>query len=113
MTNTEKLKMYQEKNKLIKKLDLVLTTPTPRGMTVSGVDYEVWKLELEDSIRYQEILVISFKGGGKLPICVTGNSNSANLRVLAENIDGGDYSFVPMYSRIKETWTLVTLAQDD
>ena len=109
MTNTEKLNMFQEKNSFIKKLDLILTTPVPKGMTVEGVEYEVYQKEIDDILRYQEVIVITFQGGGILPLSVTGNSNSANLQVIADHINGGEYGFVPAYMRIKELWERVDL----
>lgn len=109
MTDLEKLAMYQEKNSFIRKLDLVLTTPTPKGMTIAGVDYEVWEREIDGIRRFQEVIVLTFKGGGTLPISATGNSNSANFEVIAKHINGGDYDFVPTYMKIKELWTLVNL----
>ena len=109
MTDMEKFRMFQEKNSFIRKLNLVLTTPKPKGMSVEGVEYEVWKREIEGVMRYQEIIVLTFQGGGILPISANGNSNSANFRVIAENINGGDYSFTPTYMKIKELWSLVDL----
>lgn len=113
MTEKEKLEMYREKESFIKKLDLILTTPTPRGMSVTDVEYELYKKENENGTTwFQEILVITFRGGGQLPVSIDGNSNSANLLVLAQNINGGDYGFKPTYEAIKETWQKVDLGED-
>lgn len=113
MTTKEKLEMYREKESFIRKLDLVLTTPTPKGMSVTDVEYEVYKKDNKDGLTwFQEILVITFKGGGTLPVSISGNSNSANFQVLAQNINGGDYSFKPCYEIIKETWQRVNLDED-
>lgn len=109
MTTTEKLEMYKEKNKFIKKLDLILTTPPPRGMTVEAVDYEVY----QQDERFQEFIVITFQGGAICPIGVGGNSNLANLQEVAEYIARPDYILIPMYERVKETWTLVNLEEDN
>ena len=109
MTKQEKLQMFKEKNSFIRRLDLALTTPVPKGMTITGVDYEVWEREVEGTTWYQEIIVLTFKGGGMLPISANGNSNSANFEAIATNINGGDYSFSPTYKRIKELWKQVDL----
>lgn len=108
MTREERIEMFKEKNKFIQKLELILTTPCPKGISVQSIDYEVWEREIDDILRYQEVIVITFEGG-ILPISVSGNSNSANLRVVSNNIDGGDYSFSPTYMRIKDLWTKLDL----
>jgi hypothetical protein len=109
MTEMEKFRMYQEKERFIRKLDLILTTPKPKGMSVEGVEYELWTRKTDELTMYQEVIVITFIGGGTLPLSANGISNSANLRVIAENIDGGEYSFVPTYMKIKDLWTKVDL----
>lgn len=109
MTEMEKFRMYQEKNAFIRKLDLVLTTPTPKGLTVEQIDYELYKKEAEATTWYQEVIVFTYKGGGTLPVSVNGNSNLANLKVIAQYAAGGDYSFKSAYETLKESWTLVDL----
>ncbi len=109
MTDMEKFRMYQDKYRFVQKLDLILTTPTPKGFTTESIDYELWEREIDGFKSYQEVIVITFKGGGQLPISVNGNSNLANLQEVARYCEGGDYYFVPCYQRIKELWTKVDL----
>lgn len=114
MTNMERIEMYKEKARFIAALDLALTTPTPKGMTVTDVEYEVYRQDLTNygasiTEAWYEFIVITFKGGSKLPISVSGNSNSANFGVLAKNINGGDYSEFQYYERIKEAAEFIDL----
>ena len=67
MTDMEKFRMYQGKYRFIQKVDLILTTPTPKGFTTESIDYELWEREFEGLKSYQEVIVITFKGGGQLP----------------------------------------------
>lgn len=109
MTDMEKFRMYQDKYRFIQKVDLILTTPTPKGFTTESIDYELWEREFEGLKSYQEVIVITFKGGGQLPFSANGNSNIANFQQVATYCEGGDYSFVPTYQKIKEFWTRVDL----
>lgn len=107
MTVNERLEMYREKDSFIKKLDLVLTTPTPRGMSIYGIEYEVYRKIPED--WFQEVIVLTFDGDAICPIIVTGNSHTANLCDIAKNISAPDFSAVHLYNKIKETHTKVDL----
>lgn len=104
MTTEEKLEMFKEKDSFIRRLDLVLTTPVPRGMSVSGVDYEVY----QNGTSFYEFIVIQFKGGAFVPIAVSGNSNAANFQVVAENINGGDYSSLQFYHEVQDRATKIS-----
>ena len=101
MTTEEKLDMFREKDSFIRRLDLALTTPVPRGMSVYGVEYEVY----QNGTSFYEFIVIQFKGGAFVPIPVSGNSNAANFQVVAENINGGDYSSLQFYHEIQDKST--------
>ena len=109
MTDAEKLQVFKDKHKFVQKIDLVLTTPTPKGFTTESIEYELWEREIDGITRYQEVIVITFKGGGILPISANGNSNLANFQQIAKYCEGGEYSFVPTYMRIKDLWTKVEL----
>lgn len=107
MNMNERLDMYREKDSFIRRLDLAITTPTPRGMSIYGIEYEVYQKTPED--WFQEVIVLTFDGDAICPIIVNGNSNIANLCEIAKNISAPDYSAVQMYNRIKELWTRVDL----
>ena len=101
MNETEKLPMYKEKKGFIKALSDVFKTYKPSGSTITGLRYEVYKGR---DNTFAEWLIIEFYGGGELPMPVLGNSNLANLEVIAHNCYGGDYSYVPVYLQTKEQY---------
>lgn len=108
MNINEKLDMYREKDSFIRRLDLALTTPTPRGMSIYGIEYEVYQKE-PDSSWFQEFIILTFEGGAICPINVKGNSNIANLCEIAKNIANPEFPSFPMYQTVKETWIKVDL----
>ena len=82
MTIAEKLEMYREKKQFIDGLCSVFKT-RPKGSSVSEITYEVYKKSFgEDRTDFREWIVVHFDGGGSSPRLVTGNSNTANLKVL-------------------------------
>lgn len=107
MNINERLEMYREKESFIKKLDLVLTTPTPKGMSILSIDYEVYRKESED--WFQEFIILTFKGDAICPINVNGNSNTANLYEVAKNIANPEFPSFPIYQKVKDTWQRVEL----
>ena len=110
MTVIQKVNMFKEKAKFIQKLDLVLTTPKPAGMSIEGVEYEVYtKSPQAGTTWFQEWIVIEYTGGSILPVVVSGNSNSANFQVVADSLHGGDYSALPSYEKCKAEWDRVDL----
>jgi hypothetical protein len=46
--------------------------------------------------------VVKFIGGGKCVRFVSGNSNTANFRVIGEMLDGGYYDEIPTYNGLKD-----------
>lgn len=99
MNETEKILMYKEKKGFIKALSDAFKTYKPHGSTITGLRYEVYRVSERSFVEW---FIVEFYGGGELPMPVTGNSNLANLEVLAHNCYGGDYSYVPMYLQTKE-----------
>jgi hypothetical protein len=108
MNINEKLDMYREKDSFVRRLDLALTTPTPRGMSIYGIEYEVYQKE-PGSSWFQEFIILTFEGGEICPINVKGNSNVANLCEIAKNIANPEFPSFPMYQKVKETWIKVDL----
>lgn len=94
------LAMYKEKKGFISALSETIKNYKPRGLTVEKISYEVYKTA-QGWIR--EWIVVTYYGGGFTAKIVSGNSNSANFKVIAEVLDGGDYSEVPYYLDTKET----------
>lgn len=114
MNYSEKIEMYKEKSRFIKRLNSALTNPQPKGFTASDIRYEVYTVEVKDAEEnphplFQEWIIITFDGGAISPISVGGNSNSANLRVISENIHGGYYSEERTYETVSTTWKQINL----
>jgi hypothetical protein len=114
MTYTERIEMYKEKSRFIKRLNSALTNPQPKGFTAADIRYEVYSIEVKDAGEnpaplFQEWIIITFEGGAISPISVGGNSNAANLRVISENIHGGHYSEEKTYETVSTTWKQINL----
>jgi hypothetical protein len=111
MDNNEKLTMYRRKADFIKRLDAALTKPAPQGSVLTGIRYELYEVFAQEVSKtfYEEFIILEFEGGGTCAICANGNSDCANLRVVANNINGGNYEDEYFYNRIKEKSKLVTL----
>lgn len=100
MTLEEKLKMYEEKKRFIENLNDVFQIE-PKCGSIEGVTYEVYKKSFEDTfegvIEFREWVIVHFVGGGTSPRLVSGNSNTANFKVIGEMLNGGYYSEVRDY----------------
>lgn len=117
MTITEKLKMFEEKKSFIKNVSKVFEV-RPAGSSVDCIDYEVYHKEvvLEDRTiqNYVEFVIVRFFGGGKSVKVVSGNSNTANFRVIGPMLDGGYYDENSYYDSMIETgYSLVALSGED
>jgi hypothetical protein len=69
----------------------------------------------EERDHYVEYVVVNFIGGGKCVRFVSGNSNTANFRVIGGLLEGGYYDEVPDYNSLKErgfTYVILTPATD-
>ena len=110
MTWEDKLKMYKEKQRFIEALSEVFKT-TKHGSTVEGITYEVYTRPFNEQVsETREYVVVHFIGGGKSPRFVSGNSNTANFRILGEMLNGGYYSEVRTYDTLVENgYTKVAL----
>lgn len=114
MTMEEKIKMYRGKKAFIDGLSRVFEAK-PAGSAVETIEYEVYhKVVARDENTYHhyvEFVVITFIGGGKSAKVVTGNSNTANFRVLGPMLDGGHYEENSYYDSMIETgYELVQLS---
>jgi hypothetical protein len=114
MTYAERIEMYKEKSRFIKRLNSALTNPQPKGFTAADIRYEVYSIEVDDVDKiphtlFQEWIIITFDGGATSSISVGGNSNAANLRVISENIHGGYYSEERTYETVSTTWKQINL----
>ena len=114
MTITEKIEMYKNKRNFIKDISKAFETK-PSKTTVTSVDYEVYKKEInEDTIYFAEYVIVNFFGGAKSVRTVNGNSNSANFRVIGELLDGGYYDEVRDYETIEDRgFSLVTFEEKE
>jgi hypothetical protein len=90
MTNEERMEMYREKNGFISLVRNVFTS-MPHGHTVSDITYEVWRNTTDRGTITVEWVIVHYNGGAKCPVRVTGNSNTANFRVIGTLLDGGYY----------------------
>lgn len=114
MTTEEKIKMYREKKAFIDGLSKVFEAK-PAGSAVVTIEYEVYhKVVVHNENTYHhyvEFVVITFVGGGKSAKVVTGNSNTANFRVIGPMLDGGHYEENFYYDSMVETgYELVQLS---
>ena len=74
----------------------------PKTHSVEAITYEVYSKPFNDNVYYAEWIVVHFDGGGSSPRFVTGNSNTANFRVLGDMINGGYYAEVQDYRSLTE-----------
>jgi len=106
MTMEEKLEMYKEKKAFIDGLNNVFET-RPKGSSVVNINYEVYTKEIaRDENIYRSIIefvVLTFTGGGKSAKVVSGNSNTANFRVIGTMLDGGHYEENMYYKSVLES----------
>ena len=94
MTYEEKIQMYKGKKVFIDNISKAFEA-TPRVSSVTSIEYEVYHrtVVVQDIPRdhFVEYLIIQFFGGGKSAMLVTGNSCTANFRILGPRLDGGYY----------------------
>ena len=105
MTRDERMVMYRNKEAFIQRLNLALTDPAPKGSNLIDLRYEVWsgQAKSDPSKTYYEEFVVLVFPAVECPICTNGNSDTANLRVVAGAINGGAYEDVRFYEQIKST----------
>lgn len=97
MSFEERIKMYEGKKQFIENLNEVFQME-PKCGSVEGVTYEVYSKDHgEGRIEYREWVIVHFVGGGKSPRLISGNSNTANFRVIGEMLNGGYYDEVRDY----------------
>ena len=100
MTTVERIEMYKEKKQFIENLNEVFCIE-PGCASVEGASYEVYQKDLtgmfEGITEYREWVVVHYHGGGKAMKLVSGNSNAANMVVIASMLQGGSYDQVQMY----------------
>jgi hypothetical protein len=109
MTVAEKIEMYKEKRAFIKNISKAFEA-SPKGSTVTSIEYEVYKREADNGNTYfREFVVVNFFGGGKSVKNISGNSNTANLRALGTMVDGGYYDEIPDYELTQEVSEKVNL----
>ena len=105
MTVEEKLEMYKGKKAFIDSISRVFEENNTNSSVVS-VNYEVYHKEVvrdENTYQsYREFVVVNYVGGGKSVKTVSGNSNTANFRVIGTMLDGGYYDEVQDYNSLIE-----------
>lgn len=102
MTIAEKIEMYTNKKHFVDGISKVFETLSTTGP--KKISYEVYKKAINENTTYFcEYIVVTFEGGGKSPINVNGNSNSANFRAIGKLIDGGYYDEVEYYKNMEES----------
>ena len=111
MTIEEKLKMYREKKQFIYEVSRTFIK-VPSGHSVEEVSYEVFFKDTEFGPEILEWITVRYKGGGKAHRRVTGNSNSANFREVANMVEGGCYDENTIYWALdKMGWKKLDLYQ--
>jgi hypothetical protein len=105
MTVAEKIEMFKGKKAFIKDISNAFEGKSVNS-SVSKIDYEVYHKEVtRDGNVYQhyvEFVIVRFYGGGKSVKVVSGNSNTANFRVLGSMLDGGYYEDNMGYDKLSE-----------
>lgn len=105
MTFEKRLEMYKNKRAFIKDIALAFNKNTSTH-TVRDITYEVWNKTVETNTYYEEWIIVHFAGGACSPCRVSGNSNTANFRVIGNLIDGGYYKEEFIYAdMIKSGYT--------
>jgi hypothetical protein len=105
MTIAEKLEMYANKKAFIDNVSKAFAKNLSKS-SVTSLEYEVYHRKVtingEERDHYVEYVVVNFIGGGKCVRFVSGNSNTANFRVIGEMLDGGYYDEIPTYNGLKD-----------
>ena len=102
MTIAEKLEMYANKKAFIDNVSKAFAKNLSKS-SVTSLEYEVYRKDIdEERVHFVEYVVVNFIGGGKCVRFVSGNSNTANFRVIGEMLDGGYYDEIPTYNGLKD-----------
>ena len=114
MTITEKIEMYKGKKAFIKNVSKAFEA-TPRISSVTSIDYEVYRKEVnEDTTYFAEYIIVSFFGGSKSVRLVNGNSCTANFREIGKLLDGGYYEENIQYATLEDNgFTFVSISGED
>lgn len=114
MTITEKIEMYKGKKAFIKNVSKAFEA-TPRISSVTSIDYEVYRKEInEDTTYFAEYIIVNFFGGGKSVRLVNGNSCTANFREIGKLLDGGYYEENRQYETLEDNgFTFVSISGED
>lgn len=110
MTMQERIELFRAKKRFVENINEVFQIE-PGVPNVAGVSYEVYMKDFgEDRVDFREWLIVHYVGGGKAPRIASGNSNSANFRVIGTMLNGGCYEDVRMYdTQIANGYTKVEL----
>lgn len=105
MTMEEKIQMYKGKKAFINNISKVFEAGNTNS-TVVSINYEVYHKEVvrdENTYQsYREFVIVNYFGGGKSVKTVSGNSNTANFRVIGTMLDSGYYDEIPDYNSLME-----------
>ena len=105
MTTAEKLAMYANKKAFIETISKAFEKNLSKS-SVTSIEYEVYHRKVtingEERDHYVEYVVVNYIGGGKCVRFVSGNSNTANFRVIGGLLEGGYYDEVQDYNSLKE-----------
>lgn len=96
MTVEERLKMYREKKHFIYDVSMAFIK-NPKGHTVEDIFYEVLFKDDTAGTSFSEWLIVQYHGGAQAHCCISGNSNSANFRCIADMVEGGHYAETAYY----------------
>lgn len=103
MTITEKIEMYKNKKHFVEGISEVFETLSNTG-GIKKISYELYEKVINENTTYFcEYIVVTFEGGGKSPINVNGNSNTANFKAISKLINGGYYDEVEYYKGMEES----------
>ena len=99
MTRQERIELFSAKKRFVENVNEVFQIE-PGVPNVAGVSYEVFMKDFgEDRVDFREWLIVHYVGGGKAPRIASGNSNSANFRVIGTMLNGGCYEDVRTYDQ--------------
>ena len=59
MEYNERIEMYKEKARFIKKLNDACTNPAPKGFSVTNIRYEVYRTTSDKYTLFQEWIIIT------------------------------------------------------
>ncbi len=105
MTYEEKIVMFKGKKAFIENVSKAFEA-TPRVSSVTSIEYEVYHRKVtvreETYDHFAEYVIVNFFGGGKSVKLVTGNSCTANFRILGPMLDGGYYDEIREYETLED-----------